>query len=163
MKLRGKLVAAALLAGATPSIGAAQTVGGAPRSSSVSTAVIGFLTSATPAVPTLIPKGRAKCSPGECYSQLVAVKANATWRLQVRLAATPVGFSVALSAPASPATVSAALTTATWVNTPLTGTATKGTTGEVTFYTAKLSGPSGKIPSAAELAAVLQYQVVRTP
>ena len=161
--LMSSLLVAAPLLGAGASRLGAQTVNGFPRSTSSAATVLGFLSTATPATPTVIPRSRAECSPGDCWSQFVSTKANARWRLQVRLAAAPVGFSVSMSLPATPATVTSTLSTATWVDTPLTGNATSNATGEVTFYTARLGGPGGRVPTATEVATVLQYQLVRLP
>ena len=157
------LLSAAALVFASTSRLSAQTIGGAPRSSSSATAILGFLSTVTPATPTLIPRTRARCSPGDCWSQFVGVRANANWRLQVRLATAPVGYTVSMSLPATPATVVTVLSTATWVDTPLTGSATATRNGEVTFYTARRTGPTGRVPTATEVAGVLQYQMIRLP
>ncbi len=68
-----------------------------------------------------------------------------------------------MSLPATPATVVTVLSTATWVDTPLTGGATATRNGEVTFYTARRTGPTGRVPTATEVAGVLQYQMIRLP
>jgi len=139
------------------------TIVGQPSGSAVSSAAVGFLSEATPAAVTTIPRTRAKCSPGECFSQFVATKANAKWQIQVKLVAPAVGFSVSLSAPARPATATALLGATVWTPVYLTGNATRGQTAEVTFYGARLSGPGGRVPTATDIAALLQYRVVQVP
>lgn len=167
---RRMAVAAALLMPllVAPRDGAAQSIGGPvivgqPSASAVSTTAVGFLWESTPAAVTTIPRTRARCSPGECFSQFVATKANARWQLQVKLVAPAAGFTVSLSAPTRPATATALLSATVWTPVYLTGEATRGQTAEVTYYGARVPGPAGRVPSATDVATLLQYRLVQTP
>lgn len=151
-----------------PRVLAAQSTGGPPivgqpSASAVSTTAVGFLSESTPAAMTTIPRTRARCSPGECFSQFVATKANAKWQVQVRLVAPAVGFTVSLSTPTRPATASALLSATVWTPVYLTGVATRGQTAEVTYYGARIPGPSGRVPSATDVSTLVQYRVVQVP
>lgn len=136
---------------------------GSPVTQTSATALVNFLWTTQPGVLTVIQKSRAKCSPGECFSQFVGVKANAGWQLQVKLMFPGTGFTVDLSTPTRPATAVARLSATAWTPVNVTGKATANQTNEVTFYGKKVTGPSGRLPTATDLALLLQYQVVRTP
>lgn len=131
--------------------------------STTSTTLVGFLWEATPSALATIPRSRARCSPGECFSQFVTTKANARWQVQVKLAVPPAGFTIGLSVPTRPAAVTAVLSAAVWTPVYLTGAATQGQTAEVTFYGARVRGPGGRVPTVTDLSTLLQYRVVQLP
>ncbi len=160
----GTWVTGGLLMFALPSAGLAQVVPtGAPRATATASASVSFLSGVTTAPPSVIPRARAKCTPGECFSQFVAVRANATWRLQVRVSTVPVGYTVSLSTPGTPATALTPLGTA-WTAVPyVNGVATRGVTPEITFYGARVPGPNGRVPGANDINGIVQYQVVPSP
>jgi len=142
---------------------AQRALSGTPTTQSAATAVVPFLWQTQPGVLTVITKSRAKCAPGECFAQFVGVKANAGWQLQVKLTFPAAGFTVDLSTSARPATPVARLSATNWMPTGTSGSSTSGKTSELTFYGKKATGPSGRVPTATDLATLLQYQVVRTP
>ena len=142
---------------------AQRAVSGTPTTQSGATAVVPFLWQTQPGVLTVITKSRAKCTPGECFSQFVGVRANAGWRLQVKLMVPTSGFTVDLSTSARPSTSVVSLSATSWTPTGISGSSTANQTGEVTFYGKKSSGPSGRVPTATDLGALIQYQVVRVP
>lgn len=151
----------ALPANARPAL--AQGPIGRSSASVTSTTLVDFLWEATPSALTAIPRSRARCSPGECFSQFVATKANARWQVQVKLAAPPVGFTIGLSVPTRPASSTAMLSAVVWTPVYLTGVATPGQTAEVTFYGARVPGPGGRVPTVTDLSTLLQYRVVQRP
>jgi len=136
---------------------------GSPTTQTSATAVVPFLWQTQLGVLTAISKSRTKCTPGECYAQFIGVKANASWQLQVKLSALPSGYTVDLSETARPSTSIATLSATSWTPTRSSGSSTSNQTSGITLYALKATGPSGRAPTAAEIATLLQYQVVRTP
>lgn len=155
--------ATALLATASAGRAQAQVFAGSPSASTTTGATLDFLWDVQPSSITVVPKSRARCSPGECFSLFVATRANARWQLQFRLRMPTQGFTVDLSTPASPALPSRRLVFGVWTPTNVTGIATRGKTAEVTLYTARMPGPSGRVPTVAELAPLLEWRVVPAP
>lgn len=142
---------------------AQRTLAGTPSTQSGATATVQFLWLTQPGVLTVVTKSRAKCAPGECFSQFVGVKANAGWQLQVKLLVPTSGFTVDLSTSARPNTPVARLSATNWTPTGTLGSSTANHSSEVTFYGRKASGPSGRVPTATDLATLVLYQVVRAP
>lgn len=142
---------------------AQRALSGTPTTQSAATAVVPFLWLTQPGVLTEVRRSRESCSPGDCFSQLVAVKANASWQLQVKLLVPAIGFTVDLSTPSKPDKPVARLSATNWTPTAVNGRSTANRTSEVTFYARKASGGSGRVPTAPDIARLLQYQVVRAP
>ena len=136
---------------------------GSPRASATASARVTFLSATTPVPPTVIPRTRAKCSPGDCFSQFISIRANARWQLQVRLASVPVGYTVDLSTPGTPATPIIRLGTAWTAVSYVSGVPTSAITPELTFYGARVPGPNGRVPGANDINGIVQYQVVQAP
>lgn len=102
------------------------------------------------------------CSPGECLTGTATVRANNRWMLQVRLASPgPTAFYVNLLAPTAPYAATR-LTTTAWTTVAQGTTATTGQS-VTTYYNANKSTTVSKLPTAAEVAAALQYQVIALP
>lgn len=133
------------------------------QATTLASAVVAFLSSATPGTVTVIQRSRAKCTPGECFSVFVTSKANARWALQVKLGMPAVGYTVDLTRPATPSVAVSRLATGTWTTTYVTAGPTASNLSEVTLYGARVTGPSGRVPTAADIASVLQFQLVRVP
>ncbi|WP_284351510.1 hypothetical protein [Roseisolibacter agri] len=110
------------------------------------------------------------CSPGFCYTGSVTARGNRGWQLQVRLASDPGTFyvnyvqtSVPPSAQAVNSGVQTRLGTDSWL-TVATGTdATAGAPIGVQLNANKVSGKNGIVPTPAQLAGVLAWQVVAYP
>jgi hypothetical protein len=90
----------------------------------------------------------------------------------VKLSGTPDNFSVNYVATTVPATAQAVnsgtqtplcAASTCWLTIARSGAATAGTSVGMMFNANKTNGKSGKVPSAAELAAVLVYRVVAGP
>lgn len=163
--VRPRLVAlgVVMLASKAPALEAQRVVSGVPRASSVAGATVGFLTQLAVASPTAIPKSRAKCAPGECFSQFVGVKANAKWQVEVRLKVPTVGFTVDLSNPTTPSLARARLSSTSWTPLYLTGPATASLTNEATFYGERTNGKNGVVPTSTDIGLILEYRVVSVP
>ena len=166
---RASLVA---LIAATLSLGTvAQAQVDPPRSNTLFTTVGGVF-QVTPATPTLVQNSQPGnlCSPGACYVGTLTARGNRGWQLQVKLVSVPGTFTVAYVQTTVPSNVQAVnsgrqtwLTAPTWV-TVATSTATSaGTPVSVMFNARKGSGNSGIQPTAAQVAASLEYRVVAFP
>lgn len=148
---------------AAPALHAQPVVRGAPRANSTAGATIEFLSQIIPSLPTVIPRARVRCAPGECFSQFVETKANANWQLEVRLRFPATGFTVDLSNTSTPSIRRARVLTAVWTPVYVSGAATANQTAEVTFYGAKTSGRSGRVPTSVDIGSLLEYRVVARP
>jgi hypothetical protein len=110
------------------------------------------------------------CSPGACYVGTLTTRGNRGWQLQVRLASNPATFYVnyvATTAPASAQAVNSGtqtrLNTTSWLTVATGAAATAGSPIGVQLNANKVSGNTGVVPTAAQLAAVLAWQVVAYP
>lgn len=110
------------------------------------------------------------CSPGACYTGTVTARGNRGWQLQVRLASAPATFYVnyvQTTAPASAQAVNSGvqtrLTTSTWLTVATGAGATGGAPVGVQLNANKVPGNTGVVPTAAQVAAVLAWQVVAHP
>lgn len=110
------------------------------------------------------------CSPSACYAGSVTAKGNSGWKLQVRLASNPGTFSVNYIQTTVPPTqqavnagTSTPLNTTTWVTIATGSGATSGELINLLFNARKASGKNGIVPTGAQLAAVIAYQVVASP
>jgi hypothetical protein len=142
---------------------AQRALSGTPTTQSSAMAVVPFLWLTKPSVLTDVRRSRQRCDPGDCFSQMVAVSANANWQLQVKLIVPATGFTVDLSTPSKPDRAVARLSASNWTPTAVNGRSTANRTSEVTFYARKTSGGSGRVPTSTDVARLLQYQVVRAP
>lgn len=146
---------------------------GPPRTApTTATVTIGGIFGTSPATPVLTQNSQTGnlCSPGACFVGAVVARGNRGWKLQVRLASTPVGFSVRYVQTTTPPNAQAVnsgtqtlLTTTTWLTIATGATATSGSSIGVMFNANKNPGNQGVVPNATQVAAVVMYQVVANP
>ncbi len=174
-RLRRSFVVALLATGVMVCVPAAsvngQSSGGQSANTVVST-LVGGVFGFSPALPTLTQNSQTGnlCSPGACFVGSVTTRGNRGWQLQVKLASQPVGFTVRYVQTTVPASAQAVnsgvqtlLTTATWLTVATGALPTGGSVVGVMFNANRTSGNSGVQPSAAQVAAVVTYQVVAFP
>lgn len=130
--------------------------------------VFGYALSTPPLTQSSLTGGL--CSPGACYSGTVTARGNRGWQLQVKLATAPGTFTVAYVQATVPPGVQAInkgtqtwLNTATWVTVATSTSPAAGSAVGLLFNANRTSGRDGVVPTAAQLAAVLAYQVVAYP
>lgn len=145
---------------------------GTKTASNTLTTTIGGVFDVTPVPVSLTQNAQSGnlCSPGACYTGTLTAKGNRGWQLQVRLASTPAAFYVNYVQTTTPASAQAVnsgtqtrLNTTTWLTVARSTTATAGTPIGVQFNANKNSGNGGAVPTAAQLSAVLAWQVIAYP
>ncbi len=136
------------------------------------TTTVGGVFAVSPAQPALVQNSQsgALCSPGACYVGTVVASGNRGWQLQVRLATVPSAFTVTYVATTVPAGIQAVnsgvatpLGTSTWLTIARSTTPTSGSAVGLQFNARRTSGKDGIVPTGAQLAAVVAFQVVAWP
>lgn len=119
----------------------------------------------TPIAPSLAQTtGQANlCNPGFCAAGNLTVQANSRWQVQVRVKpAAPTTFYVNWITPA-PTQTQVRLDKINWYTIRTGTTVSSNTAVALQFNANKVTGNTGVVPTAAQLASYLEFRIVALP